>query len=289
MSVMRYTVDAALRRGTEALAPSGIEHARAEARLLLAHVLGVSRERLLLERGALVDEAALARFEALIARRARHEPIAYLTGQREFWSLAFEVTPDTLIPRPESETLIEALLDRVADRAAPRRVLDLGTGSGCLLLALLSELASAYGIGVDRSEAALAVAARNSVRLGLANRAAFLRASWGEALAGRFNLILVNPPYVAAGASLPADVAAFEPASALFAGPGGLDAYEALAPDLAGLLAPGGLAALELGAGQADSVADCLGHAGLRVVERRRDLAGHERCLVVALAESQGL
>ena len=284
---MRYTVDAALRRGTEALNAARIEDARAEARLLLAHVLGVTRERLLLDRGAPLDDAALGRFDALIARRAAHEPVAYLTGAREFWSLGFEVTRDTLIPRPESETLIEALLDRVTDRTAPLRVLDLGTGSGCLLLALLSELPQASGIGVDLSAGALAVARRNAVRLGLADRASFVQGRWGEALSGRFDLIVVNPPYVAAGAPLPPDVAAYEPASALFAGPSGLDAYAALAPDLARLLAPEGAAALELGAGQAESVAALLDQAGLEPRDRRRDLAGHERCLVLVLAKSR--
>ena len=284
---MRYTVDAALRRGTEALNAARIEDARAEARLLLAHVLGVTRERLLLDRGAPLDDAALGRFDALIARRAAHEPVAYLTGAREFWSLGFEVTRDTLIPRPESETLIEALLDRVTDRTAPLRVLDLGTGSGCLLLALLSELPQASGIGVDLSAGALAVARRNAVRLGLADRASFVQGRWGEALSGRFDLIVVNPPYVAAGAPLPPDVAAYEPASALFAGPSGLDAYAALAPDLARLLAPTGVAALELGAGQAESVAALLSRAGLEPRDRRRDLAGHERCMVFVLPESR--
>jgi len=284
---MRVTVDAALRRGTEALAAAGIEEARAEARILLAHILGVTREQLLLDRGAPLDDAALPRFEALIARRAAHEPVAYLTGTREFWSLDFEVTRDTLIPRPESETLIEALLERLADRAAPLRVLDLGTGTGCLVLALLSELPNALGVGVDLSEAALAVAGRNARRLGLARRVSFLRTSWGQGLSGRFDLIAVNPPYVATGAVVPPDVARYEPASALYAGPSGLDAYAAFASDLARLLAPEGVAALELGAGQADSVAGLLSRTGLVPLERRRDLAGHERCLVVVLAESR--
>lgn len=280
MSTSVLTIEDALRAASRVLADAGIEAARAEARLLLAHALGLPREALLRDSRQALERAAARRFEALIARRARREPIAYLTGTREFWSLVFEVSPATLIPRPESETLIEAALEQIGLRGGAHRVLDLGTGSGCLLLALLSELPGATGVGVDLSEAALGVARRNARRLGLAGRALFHCGSWGAGLDERFDLIVANPPYVAEAeaGSLPLDVAGYEPPGALFGGADGLAAYRALAPDLARLLAPGGLAAVELGAGAADAVAAILSPAGLAELERRHDLAGIIRC-----------
>lgn len=280
MSANLLTIENALGEGARALSAAGIEAARAEARLLLAHVLGLPREALLRESKNPLERAAASRFERLIARRARREPVAYLTGTREFWSLGFEVTPATLIPRPETETLVEAALAEAKGRDGALRVLDLGTGAGCLLLALLSELPAASGVGVDLSRQALEVAQRNANRLGLAGRARFVRGSWGEGLEGRFDLVVCNPPYVAEtdAASLQPDVARYEPALALFGGPDGLAAYRALAPDLARLLAPGGAAILELGAGAADAVARILTAAGLSEAGRRRDLAGIQRC-----------
>ncbi len=274
------TIDDALREATRVLAAAGIEGARAEARLLLAHGLGLPREALLRDSRQPLERHAADRFAALIERRARREPIAYLTGRREFWSLGFEVTPATLIPRPESETLVEAALGRSGPREGALRLLDLGTGTGCLLLALLSELPYATGIGVDTSEAALEVARRNADRLGLAGRAAFKGGSWGAGLDERFDLIVSNPPYIAEteAAILPPDVAFYEPEGALFGGPDGLAAYRALAPDLARLLAPEGVAAIELGAGAAEAVTAIFSAAGLIELERRPDLAGITRC-----------
>lgn len=280
MSPGVVTIEDMLRPAARALGEAGIEDARAEARLLLAHVLGLPREALLRDSRQAIERGAAQRFEALIARRARREPIAYLTGFREFWSLGFEVAPATLVPRPESETLVEAALDQLRPRDDAYRVLDLGTGTGCLLLALLSELPAATGVGVDLSDQALDIARRNACRLGFADRATFVRGSWGAGLDERFDLIVTNPPYVAeaeAGA-LPPDVAAYEPAGALFGGPDGLESYRALAPDLARLLAPGGLAVVELGAGAAAAVATILSGVGLAERERRPDLAGIERC-----------
>ena len=264
------------------LAAAGIEGARGEAWLLLAAASGAARASLMAGSPARLSAAQEARLEAMVRRRVAREPIAYILGEKEFWSLPFEVGPAVLIPRPESESVVEAALARVADRAAPLRLLDLGTGSGCLLLALLSELPGASGQGVDLSTAALAVAHRNATRLGLSDRARFEPRSWGSGLTQRFDLIVSNPPYVAAGdlAGLEPEVRAFEPEIALSAGPDGLAAYRAMIPDCARLLAPGGHVVLEIGQGQGAAVAAILSSRGLEVIERRADLAGIERCLV---------
>ena len=221
---------------------------RLDAEVLLAHLLGTQRMALL---GSLDREIDQAAYAALIDRRARHEPVAYITGRREFWSLDLAVAPGVLIPRPDSETLIDAAVAHFDDRA-PRRILDLGTGSGALLLAALSQWPEASGVGIDASPAALDVAQANADRLGLAARAQFLPGGWcgtGEA----FDLILCNPPYVATGTPLAADVADWEPHAALFAGADGLDAYRALAPVLRGQLARGGIACVEIGATQSEA------------------------------------
>jgi release factor glutamine methyltransferase len=192
------------------------------------------------------------------------------------------VSPAVLIPRPETETVVEAALAAAGDRGAPLRILDLGTGSGCLLLALLSELPRASGQGVDLSAEALEVARSNAERLGLGERARFEQRSWGAGLEGPFDLIVGNPPYVGEAeiAGLEPEVREFEPRTALVAGPDGLDAYRALIPDGARLLAAGGALALEIGQGQGDAVAALLAEHGLEVVERRPDLAGIPRCLI---------
>jgi release factor glutamine methyltransferase len=267
------------------LAAAGIEDARAEAWLLLAAATGRPRAALMAGVAETLSKDEVRRIQAMVRRRRAREPIAYILGEKEFWSLPFRVGPAVLIPRPETETVVEAALARVADRRAPLRILDLGTGSGCLLLALLSELPEARGVGTDVSAAALALAEVNAARLGLAARVELRPGDWGRALAPAFDLIVGNPPYVAASAwpGLQPEVREFEPAGALLAGPDGLDAYRALAPDCARLLAPRGSVALEIGAGQGDAVAHILGQAGLALQERRRDLAGIERCLVASL------
>ena len=214
--------------------------------------------------------------------RAAHEPWALITGKREFWSLEFKVTRATLVPRPDSETLVETALGALCDRGARLRVLDLGTGSGCLLLALLSELPNASGVGVDASLAALEVAAANARTLGLAGRAGFVASDWGAALGATFDVILANPPYVATDEweRLEEDVRVFEPANALLAGADGLAAYRALAPQLGRLLAPDGFFVGEVGAGQAAAAAGVLVDAGLRIQGAQCDLSGISRCLL---------
>ena len=264
------------------LAAAGIENARPEAWLLLAAATGRERAALMAGVPETLNAVQRARLDELVRRRRAREPLAYILGEKEFWSLRFEVAPAVLIPRPETETVVEAVLAQVCDRDQPFRLLDLGTGSGCLLLALLSELPRATGLGVDDSAAALAIARRNAERLGLAARAEFRPGRWGAGLRERFDVIVSNPPYVAEldWEALQPEIRQFEPRAALVAGADGLAAYRALAPDCARLLAPGGVCALEIGLNQGDAVAALLAAQGLGVVERRRDLAGIERCLV---------
>lgn len=265
---------AALLRTAAAALPG--DTPRLDAELLLAHALGVARLELL-ARPRPVPDAALARFEALLERRRAHEPVAYILGAREFWSLDILVTPDVLIPRPDSETLIEVARDALVDRP-PARILDLGTGSGALLLAALSLWPAATGLGIDASPAALSVATANAGRLGLAARARFAEADWGRDLAPPFDLILANPPYVAEGADLPADVFDHEPHTALFAGADGLDAFRCLLPDIARLLGPTGIAVVECGDGQAEAVVALARPLGLDGTVHA-DLSGRPRCV----------
>jgi release factor glutamine methyltransferase len=272
-----------LRHAADTLRQAGIENPQREARLLAAHALA-------LPPGAAIPPDALLAPETLaplIARRAAREPLGYITGTRGFWTIELAVSPATLIPRPDSETLIEAALAHFPDRARPIRILDLGTGTGCLLLAALTEFPAAHGIGTDRAPAAARLAAHNAARLALAPRAAFLAADWAAPLApaaaARFDLILCNPPYIPAAdiAALMPEVAAHEPRAALDGGADGLNAYATLLPTLPPLLAPGGLACLELGAGQFEAAAALARQAGFPRPAARQDLAGHDRALLL--------
>jgi release factor glutamine methyltransferase len=265
----------ALREAAARLAATS-DTARLDAEVLMAHALGVTRSDLLLRQMA---DPAPAAFSALIERRLGHEPVAYIVGETEFFGRPFLVSPAVLIPRGDSEVLVEAALE-----AAPevRRVLDCGTGSGALLLSVLAARPAAAGIGTDRSLDALQVAAANAARLGLADRARFLAADWDEPDwakgLGTFDLILANPPYVEDQAALAPSVRAHEPAGALFAGPEGLDAYRVLIPQLPSLLAPGGIAMVEIGATQAEAVSAIAAAAGL-AARLHRDLGGRPRVL----------
>ncbi|MTJ81553.1 MAG: peptide chain release factor N(5)-glutamine methyltransferase [Telmatospirillum sp.] len=276
------TLGEVLVRLTGQLRDAGIPSARLDARLLLAHGLSISTTAVFSHPERVLDDAELDRVTGLARRRAAREPVSHILGRREFWSLSFRVTADTLDPRPDTETLVEAVLDRIPDRDRPLRLLDLGTGTGCILLALLSELPRASGLGIDRSPAALEVAAGNADALGLAGRARFQTGDWGRGLEPDFDIIVSNPPYIPDGDidGLEAEVARFEPRSALAGGTDGLDCYRALAPDLARLLVRGGTAALEVGAGQSRDVGEILSGAGLGIFAIRRDLAGVERCVV---------
>ncbi|MCC6829453.1 MAG: peptide chain release factor N(5)-glutamine methyltransferase [Novosphingobium sp.] len=273
------TVADALREAAALLGKTS-DTARLDAELLMAHALGLSRSDLLLRHMRAAPPAA---FAGLLARRQAHEPVAYILGRQEFFGLDFAVSPAVLIPRGDSEVVVEAAL---AARPDARRLLDCGTGSGALLLATLAHLPEATGIGIDRSPEALAVAAANAARLGLAGRARMAVADWEapgwtEALGEAFDLILANPPYVETMADLAPSVRAHEPAGALFAGPEGLDAYRLLVPQLPALLAPGGIALVEIGAAQADAVGAIAATAGL-CATLHRDLANRPRALQLA-------
>ncbi|MEI6557494.1 MAG: peptide chain release factor N(5)-glutamine methyltransferase [Rhodospirillaceae bacterium] len=275
------TVRAILDQAAARLRAAGIDSAALDARILVGAALGLSREQLLTRARERVGADARAALEPLLARRIGREPVSRILGRREFWSLEFALCPDTLDPRPDSETVVEAALALVP-RDRPLAILDLGTGSGCLLLALLSELPAAHGLGIDRSAGALATAAANAGRLGLAGRARFECADWRHGLAGHYDLIVANPPYIPEAdiAALEPEVARFEPFAALSGGPDGLDAYRLLAPILPNLLTEHGVAVFEVGAGQAAAVAGLLDSAGLLVMGRRNDLAGIERCVI---------
>jgi release factor glutamine methyltransferase len=289
------TVTVVLEDAVRRLDAAGVPTPRLDARILVADALGCEPGALALRAGDRLDAQGVARIDGLIARRAAREPVARIRGKREFWSLSFQVGPATLDPRPDSETLVEAALASVGDRAAALDVLDLGTGTGCLLLALLTELPQARGLGIDIGAEAVAVARDNAAALGLAERARFAVAdwrdpvrSWAGAAVGGVACILSNPPYIPSKQidQLAPEVARHEPRGALDGGIDGLDAYRSLGPVIRSLLAPAGVAVIEVGAGQADSAATLLATAGLSVVRRAGDLAGYDRALVVQLQRS---
>ena len=270
------TIRHALVRARAALEAAGTT-ARLDAEVLLAHVLGWNRARLHARSGERLDRACARRFEALVERRRAGEPVAYLVGHREFWSLDLAVTPDTLIPRPETEHLVEAVLG-VVPRDDDAAIADIGTGSGAVALALARERPRAFVLGTDRSRAAVAVARANALRLRCGN-ASFVVADACAALApGGCSIVVSNPPYVAADdPHLSAGDVRFEPREALVSGPRGLTMLETIARQGPSRLAPGGWLVLEHGAAQGTDVRDLLSRAGLESIETVRDLAGNER------------
>jgi release factor glutamine methyltransferase len=247
--------------------------ARLDAELLMAEALHIDRDRLILSPP---DRDVPKRFWTMVERRAKGEPIAYITGRRAFWNIDLHVGPGVLVPRPDSEVLITSALQHFEGSEGPRRVLDLGTGPGTLLLAALDIWPEATGLGIDLSRRALSYAAANARRLGFESRVKFKLGNWAEGVDERFDLILCNPPYVAEGAELGPGVREYEPDEALFAGESGLEAYRVLAPQLPRLLNPGGLAAVEIGVGQGDAVTALLARDGLAATVAD-DLAGRPR------------
>jgi release factor glutamine methyltransferase len=281
---MGATYDSLLRDTAVALSAAGIDNVRFEARLLLGRASGLSIEQMVSRGRDEAPPAVAGELRALTARRVRHEPMAYILGEREFWGLPFKVSPAVLVPRPDSETVIEAALALMPDRSRALRILDLGLGSGCLLLTLLHEFPQARGVGIDASPEALAVARENAATLGVAARAALCEGDWRQpdwarALGGPFDLVVSNPPYIEAGdiEGLMPEVARFEPPLALDGGTDGLAAYRALAASLGGLLAPGGTVLFEVGEGQAVAVSGLLAAAGLTPGSPWKDLGGVER------------
>jgi release factor glutamine methyltransferase len=290
MAFSEITIASALAHASAQLERAGIPSAALDARLLLAHAMGVTPEILLLNNDKILSDNVIGVYSATVARRQQQEPIAYITGSKEFWSLDFYVTCDTLIPRPDSETLVEAALAKAKNLAVQGTkqglaksitLLDVGTGTGCLLVALLTELRQALGVGVDKSEPALRVAEENARRHGVSGRAQFTQSHWCDAIDRTFDLIVSNPPYIPLtdAGTLMRDVVGYEPPVALFAGNDGLDAYRALAPQLAEKLNDGGWAVLEVGRGQAQQVCALLAAQGLAEQEVYSDLAAVERCV----------
>lgn len=269
---------------TERFNAAGIDTARLDARLLVAEVLGVAPDRVALAPDMPLSAAQAARIEALAVRRAAREPMSHILGRRGFWTLTLKVTADTLDPRGDTETLVEAVLARIPDRAARLKVVDFGTGTGAIVLALLSELPNATGIAVDKSPAALGVARENAIAHGLASRMRFVLSDWGGDLDERADVIVSNPPYIPDDDidALEPEVAGFEPRLALAGGPDGLDCYRRLVPQMAAMALPGAVVAVEVGAGQAPDVAELFRAAGLADPAFARDLAGVERCVIAS-------
>lgn len=273
-----------LREVRARLAAAGVDNPGLDARILVRTALGVADAALVADADAGVAPGAWARALALAARRAAGEPVARILGEREFWGLPLGLSQATLVPRPDTETVVEAGLAALGAgaRDQPWRLLDLGTGSGAILLALLTELPLAWGLGIDRSPEAATAAAANAVRHGLAGRAAFAAMDWTAGVCGAFDLIVANPPYIPTGdlAGLDIEVRRHDPVLALDGGPDGLAAYRAIARRAGRLLSPAGRLVFELGTGQADAVAAITTQAGFTVSFTRRDISGITRALV---------
>jgi release factor glutamine methyltransferase len=276
-------VSALLDRAAARLANAGINRPRHEARLLLAHLTGLSHAHQIADPDQLLGDDAQSQFERLIARRENREPMSHLTGEREFWSLPFKVNSAVLDPRPDSETLVAAAFEYLPDLERAYSVLDLGTGSGCLLLAVLRHRAKAFGTGIDVSQEALRIAVQNADNLDLSRRVSFICGDWGDTVESSFDLILCNPPYITTGemSTLAPEVARYEPRTALDGGDDGLEAYRELLPQLPRLLRSDSVAIVEIGVGQASDVAAIAKNFGLGVTGIYRDLSGIQRCLAI--------
>lgn len=262
------------------LQEAGMDTPVADARLLMQKALGITREDMLMHSDRPVVLAEQAEIEILMQRRLKHEPVSRILGKRAFWKSEFKITQDTLDPRPDSETLIVLAAHHVQDA---KRILDLGTGTGCLLLSLLQEWPQASGVGVDVNPGAVLVARENAEALNLSTRASFVAASWEDYKTGEeFDVIISNPPYIGESerGDLAPEVALYDPAEALFAGEDGLSAYRSLVKTVPGLLKKGGWFFVEIGYNQANSVKSILAEGGFDVIEIRRDLAGNDRVIV---------
>lgn len=280
---MAESIQAMLQQAKHALAAVGIESPGLDADILLREALHVSREDLIKDPYRVVEGAPYIRYHGLLSRRMAHEPIAYILGKKEFYGREFTVNRSTLIPRPDSEILIEAVLKYGKSLSDNPRILDCGTGSGCLILTLLAEIEAATGVGIDRSREAIEVAKANADKLGLAKRVNFRINSWQEEQREMFDLVVANPPYIRQDdiANLHPDVTLFEPHSALDGGTDGLACYRQLARCKAQWLKPGGMIFLECGFNQHDNVVEIFRQQGLKLVGIEKDLAGIHRCIIM--------
>jgi release factor glutamine methyltransferase len=291
-----YNIKSVLYSGVIALQRAHIRTASLDARVLLQHVLGINREQLLADDKVHLTSVQYGAYQGLIGQRLRRKPVSQLIGKREFWGLAFEVTEDTLDPRADSETLIEAVMAKCPDRQKALRILDLGTGTGCLLLTLLTEYENATGVGIDRSEAALQVAERNARALSVHTRVSFMESRWCESITAPeekftkekfnivpFDIIVSNPPYIPTGdiASLEPEVKYHEPLMALDGGVDGFSCYREILPHVPQLLATNGLAFFEIGMGQQQEVSTIAALQGMQVSDVKYDLGSVARCLVL--------
>ena len=276
------TIGALQQAATQRLAAKGSDSPRLDARVLLAHALGAAG-RLYGREDDSVGSEERARFAAFLARRMGGEPVSRILGFREFWSLEFTLSPATLDPRPDSETLIDILLEQRPDRGRAYRILDLGTGTGCLLLAALTEFPNAEGVGVDIEAGCIEIARLNAEKLGLSSRARMIRSRWSENVDGPFDIVLSNPPYIRTSdiANLQPEVKEYDPMQALDGGPDGLDAYRNIAEFLPCILRKDGIAVLECGMDQGPEVFRIMEECGLLVDRVRKDLAGIDRCISV--------
>jgi len=281
MSEAALTRAQALQSLRRTLAEAGFETAALDARLLLLSALGIGPADLVTRSDASLTPQEANRLAAFTRRRLAHEPVARIIGGREFWGLDFTLSPETLVPRPDTETVVETVLDLVPDRQAPLTLADFGTGSGCLLVALLHELPKATGLGIDLSLGALRTARRNAFANGVGERSHFAVSRWADAVVGPFDLIVSNPPYIASDVipTLTPEVREHDPRLALDGGPDGLDAYRILLKESVRLLAPGGLLALEIGYDQADSLKRLAEDGPLEILRLAHDLGNNPRCI----------
>ncbi|WP_201859547.1 peptide chain release factor N(5)-glutamine methyltransferase [Microvirga soli] len=273
----------ALRELRRTLAEAGFETAALDARLLVLTALGISATDLITWPDTPLTPDQAGTLAAFAQRRLNHEPVARIVGEREFWGLPFRLSPETLVPRPDTETLVETALDLLPDHQAPLRIVDFGTGSGCILVALLHELPQATGLGVDLSFGAVVTARANADDNRVGNRCHFVLSRWADAISGRFDLIVSNPPYIASGVipGLDQEVREHDPRLALDGGPDGLEPYRILLAEAERLLAPGGLLAVEIGYDQAEALSSLAGLHGLEILRIAHDLPGNPRCVAM--------
>jgi release factor glutamine methyltransferase len=279
------TIGDAIQALTQMFEAAGLDQTRLDARLIVTHVAGCSPETALIDPDRGLNSNHVTEIEQLAERRLKREPVAYLTGSRAFWSLSLGVDANTLCPRPDTETLVESVIAEVGSERKNEalRILDLGTGSGCILASLLSEFPNATGLGIDISEPTAQMARRNAAYLGLSDRMQVTVGNWLEGVSGTFDLVVSNPPYIPGGEidDLEPEVSVYEPRIALDGGTDGLDAYRCISADLCRVLAPGGIAAFEIGMGQVDDVGDILGDSGFENARVYSDLPGIERVVMV--------